>query len=112
MTFRVFDITSRRYGRAVVLSHVGRNRHRLALWKCRCDCGTTFVTTGQSLRTGDTRSCGCLAREHAATMHLHRKPKGRHWPDHAAYMRAYRERNREALLIKNPAWREMLTASS
>ena len=104
--YRVFDITSRRYGRAVVLRHVGRNRQKLALWECRCDCGTIFTTTGQSLRTGDTRSCGCLYREKAADFHKHREPRQRVWFSHAAYMRAYREKNRETLLVKNRAWRE------
>lgn len=30
---------------------------------CRCDCGNEIVTRGYSLRSGNTRSCGCLARE-------------------------------------------------
>ena len=29
-------------------------------WVCRCDCGGEAVTTTGSLRSGNTRSCGCL----------------------------------------------------
>lgn len=29
------------------------------MWKCRCDCGKEFVTSGVYLRNGHTKSCGC-----------------------------------------------------
>lgn len=29
-------------------------------WLCRCDCGTVKYVGSQSLRTGGTKSCGCL----------------------------------------------------
>ena len=66
--WKVFDITGRRYGRAVAVKHVGKNRVNLALWKCRCDCGTVFVAVGQDLRSGHTKSCGCLRRENTAAL--------------------------------------------
>jgi hypothetical protein len=49
-----------RFGRVVVLrlSHSGKGSRRFYL--ARCDCGTEFVTSGTSLRQGDTRSCKCL----------------------------------------------------
>ena len=28
-------------------------------WKCLCDCGKSSVVMGQSLRRGQTKSCGC-----------------------------------------------------
>ena len=31
-----------------------------ARWFCRCHCGKTFTTLGASLRSGNTKSCGCL----------------------------------------------------
>lgn len=33
------------------------------MWLCRCECGGTAITRSQSLRTGHTRSCGCLMRD-------------------------------------------------
>ncbi len=38
----------------------GKSRRR---WKCRCDCGNETVVLQTCLRSGDTRSCGCLYRE-------------------------------------------------
>ena len=30
-----------------------------ARWNCRCACGSAVVRTGNDLRTGKTKSCGC-----------------------------------------------------
>ena len=60
---RVKDITGQRFGRVTVLEYVGNNKHRRARWLCRCDCGTVFVTDGENLAQGATRSCGCYRRE-------------------------------------------------
>ena len=30
------------------------------LWLCKCDCGNFTVVRGNNLRSGDTKSCGCL----------------------------------------------------
>lgn len=34
-----------------------------AEWLCTCECGKTCRGTGQELRAGRKRSCGCLRRE-------------------------------------------------
>lgn len=54
-----------RYGRLVVLEYAGTNGHN-ALWRCRCDCGNECVKLGIELRSGHTRSCGCLHKEQLA----------------------------------------------
>ena len=63
------DITGQRFGRLTVLERAGSYKTSsdfpttLALWRCRCDCGTECVVLGQNLRRGQTRSCGCLRRD-------------------------------------------------
>jgi hypothetical protein len=68
------DLTGRSFGRLTVLSENGRSTHGAILWACRCACGGFCVVVGDRLRTGHTRSCGCLAREiateRAATMNV------------------------------------------
>lgn len=66
-TPRRIDLTGQRVGRVTVLGydHTDKERNR-RYWRCRCDCGTEFVTEYCCLRFGKTRSCGCLRRENSA----------------------------------------------
>lgn len=59
----VIDLTGRRFGRLVVVrrSEGGATRH--ARWVCACDCGRETCSLGQSLRSGESLSCGCLRSE-------------------------------------------------
>jgi hypothetical protein len=57
------DLTNQRFGRLVVLRPCGRDKWGKLLWECRCDCGEIKIVGKHDLLTGNTRSCGCLARE-------------------------------------------------
>jgi len=41
-------------------------RTKQRTWKCRCDCGREIVVRQDCLRSGNTASCGCQRKEHAA----------------------------------------------
>jgi hypothetical protein len=96
------DISGLTFGRALVLrlSEVRSGRSRF--W-CRCDCGKEFVAMAQSLKSGHTRSCGCLyresrvqkgknlthgmshTREHDSWGHMRKRcenPRDEAWPDY------------------------------
>lgn len=65
------DETGKRFGRLLVLSR-GTNviyGKTTVMWECRCDCGTLVTTAGASLRTGATKSCGCLSADTAKEVH-------------------------------------------
>ena len=53
------DLTGQRFGRLLVVSRAGHNKHRIT-WNVVCDCGNKKVAASSSLRSGHTRSCGCL----------------------------------------------------
>lgn len=55
------DITGMRFGRLTVIDYHHTNADKYACWRCRCDCGKVVVVPGKSLRTGNTKSCGCLS---------------------------------------------------
>jgi hypothetical protein len=57
------DITGQKFSRLTVLKLLPERRRRLAVWLCQCDCGQEAAVTGESVRRGNTRSCGCLQRE-------------------------------------------------
>ena len=48
----------------MVAFHGIQNREHT--WHCICDCGRHSVLPGGRLRSGNTRSCGCIARERIA----------------------------------------------
>lgn len=52
-----------RYGMLVVLVRVDDGPRRQVRYLCHCDCGQQCVVRAGALRTGTTRSCGCLRRE-------------------------------------------------
>lgn len=55
------DLSGQKFGRLTAIKPVVVNGCRK--WLCACDCGNfTTVSTG-SLRSGGTKSCGCLNRE-------------------------------------------------
>lgn len=57
------DITDKRFGRLIAIKCVGKNHRSHAMWLCKCDCGNEGTFSSYYLRTGDTKSCGCLKSE-------------------------------------------------
>jgi len=52
-----------KFGRLTIIKREKNNIHRASMWLCRCDCGNEIITRGRALRSGQTKSCGCLHRE-------------------------------------------------
>lgn len=53
-------------GRLVVIAEAPKKNYSGKLrktWLCQCSCGTELEVLDQSLRSGATASCGCLAKE-------------------------------------------------
>jgi hypothetical protein len=66
--------TGARYGRLIVMgSYVSRpitpSRGARVFWWCLCDCGAIKLVHGGRLRSGQTRSCGCLAGARLRSAH-------------------------------------------
>jgi hypothetical protein len=71
----IIEMAGRRFGRLLVLAPAGcwyEGRARRAAWRCVCDCGNGYTTTGAQLREKRVVSCGCWRREH----HLHQPRDG------------------------------------
>lgn len=61
------DLVGKRFGKLVV---VGKAKGRYssggqykAFWECVCDCGNKVEISGEKLRKGHTKSCGCLNKD-------------------------------------------------
>jgi len=53
------DLTNRRFGRLIASGLLGRFKMETR-WICKCDCGNITTTSAKNLKSGRTRSCGCL----------------------------------------------------
>jgi hypothetical protein len=64
---KALDIGGRRFGRLLVISRAQVTGARNVMWHCKCDCGNMTVAAAANIgRT--TLSCGCLAKETAASI--------------------------------------------
>ena len=63
------DFTGKTFDRLTVIcqadDYITPNGKHLAMWECACDCGNPnhIKVLGDSLKRGNTKSCGCLAKE-------------------------------------------------
>lgn len=62
------DISGNRFGRLIAIDR-GHDGKRLK-WICRCDCGGMAFAHIESLRGGNTTSCGCAQRDAVSKMRL------------------------------------------
>ena len=56
-----------------------RDKYNKIQWDCLCDCGSTFTTLGNSLQSGNTRSCGCLQKTKVTKHGMYDKKVYRAW---------------------------------
>lgn len=64
------DLSGQRFGKLLVLFKVLDNRYKQDHYWCKCDCGNDKTICGYSLLYGTTVSCGCYAKELAATFKI------------------------------------------
>ena len=58
------DITGQKYGRLTAIKYV-YTKNKKAYWLCKCDCGNEVIIAYSSLKSKNTKSCGCLKHEYA-----------------------------------------------
>ena len=61
---RLIDLTGKKFAKLTVISKAGHKGDETT-WNCVCDCGTNLTVIGRDLRSGNTKSCGCLQVERA-----------------------------------------------
>lgn len=58
------DITGQKFTRLTAVRDLGpRNKKGVHYWQCICDCGAIVEVDVTSLKTGNTKSCGCYGKE-------------------------------------------------
>ena len=56
---KLIDLTGKKFNKLLVLERA-ENIGKKVAWRCLCDCGNETIVEGYSLKSGQTKSCGCL----------------------------------------------------
>jgi 5-methylcytosine-specific restriction endonuclease McrA len=65
---KVIDLVNKKFGKLTVVSQSKKRGNRGQIkWDCLCDCGNKHTVTGESLRAGKSKSCGCLKESYKPT---------------------------------------------
>ena len=60
----VIDLTGKKFGRwTVIKRELPNTKDAATRWFCKCGCGIEKIVLGYGLRSGDSKSCGCLRKE-------------------------------------------------
>lgn len=51
------DITGQKFNKLTAIKYLGNQN-----WLCKCDCGNDSITTAGRMKSGNTKSCGCIKR--------------------------------------------------
>lgn len=54
------EMIGKKFGRLTVLEATNKRKCGCIVYKCLCECGTIKYINGKLLRSGETKSCGCL----------------------------------------------------
>lgn len=98
--YKYKDLLNQRFSRLVVVAKADTSKDGSIKWKCKCDCGGQAIARGQALRSGSTKSCGCLRRENrlsAVVVHGQSESKEYH---------AWQSMKRRCNNVNNPAWKD------
>ena len=59
------DLTGKKFERLTVIKYLGKEERvtRGYNWLCECECGNTIKANASKLKSGWTKSCGCLRKE-------------------------------------------------
>jgi len=64
---RALQLDGATFSRLTVIERV-RGGQRFVMWKCLCECGNETIVSSGHLRSGHTKSCGCLKKDNSASM--------------------------------------------
>lgn len=74
------NLNGLRFNRLVVERKLNeRSSNGGVQWECQCDCGGKVVSSSDSLRRGNTQSCGCLRLEKITLHGMRNAPEYRCW---------------------------------
>jgi hypothetical protein len=73
-----------RFGRLTTITEASKRGHN-RYWVCRCDCGREVVIGQDKMKSGHTKSCGCLRDETRSAVNHGAAAKGIRSPEYRAW---------------------------
>lgn len=67
------SLVGNKYGKLLVIEQ-GKHIGVKIAWVCKCECGNITEVSGDHLKSGGTRSCGCIREEMVGTKHHNYNP--------------------------------------
>lgn len=71
------ELIGKQFGQLTVLDYAGDDKvgkDNNSRWICKCKCGNTTIVGSNKLKSGHTKSCGCLVSEKARSRMLTNNP--------------------------------------
>jgi hypothetical protein len=65
---KIIDLSGQRFGRLIAVEPIEKRSGGNVVWRCLCYCGNEIFVNASNLKSGRTRSCGCLHKD-AHTVH-------------------------------------------
>lgn len=56
------NLIGQKFNNLTVIKRIVDDQDKIK-WQCQCDCGNIVIVRGDSLRSGHTKSCGCLQKK-------------------------------------------------
>lgn len=53
----------KRYGQITILKYLGKDKNSHSIYNCVCNCGKNFNVLLNSIKSGNTKTCGCKSRK-------------------------------------------------
>lgn len=82
MSAQPLNISGMKFGRLTAIK-LTKPKKKATQWICRCECGTEKSISLTSLKSGETKSCGCLQKEtfgrHSITHGMSKIPEYHIW---------------------------------
>jgi len=61
---KALELKDQKFNRLTVLEKISKRTNAGKIrWLCKCDCGNIVKTRGSHLKSGNTKSCGCLNKD-------------------------------------------------
>lgn len=87
---RIVFEEGQRFARLQVIRYAGIDKNAQHSWLCRCDCGQEKIICTRSLKSGATRSCGCLQKENWIKVTSERKIALKHGHSYKYWYKSYK----------------------